>query len=204
MKRTTLIIAVSMVVCLLALGAIYAAAQQPETVSGGGGKPGHVEDMVGTVVDTEAGTDGMNATVESAGELFSVTISGIHVELFGRWDDIVEGARVQVSGELIDGMEPTWVVADRVIVHGSEPDEVLNLRGTVTEIEPGTDGVTAMLAGSDGTTYSATISGVCTEIVYIGDEETIEVGTRLWLSGELVDLDGPHVVADRVVVDPIE
>ena len=108
-----------------------------------------------------------------------------------------------VSGPVVAGVEPPLIVADQVTVLGSDPDYVLNLQGTVVGVEPGKDGVTAEIEASDGALYTATISLVTTEIVYIGSEQEIQVGTPISISGELFDLDGAHIAADTAVIRPL-
>ena len=58
---------------------------------------------------------------------------------------------------------------------GSEPDYVLNLKGTVTAITPGKDGITAEVEMPDGFIYNVTISYVTSNISYIGEEKEIQV-----------------------------
>ncbi len=127
----------------------------------------------------------------------------IQAEVFGRFEQIQEGAEVEVSGPIIPNMEPPLVVAERVLVLGSEPDYVLNLKGTVTAITPGKDGITAEVEMPDGFIYNVTISYVTSNISYIGEEKEIQVGSPITASGELFNLDGPHITADTVIVNPI-
>ena len=165
--------------------------------------PEYVQDVRGTVTRIAYGTDGMEVELTDGTSLYSVTISVIQAQVFGRMDQIQEGSELVVSGPTVVGIEPALVIAEKVTVLGSEPDYVLNLKGTVTALEPGTDGITLGIETPDGTLYTATISLVTTEIVYTGTEDEIQVGTPIWVSGELFELDGPHVKADTAVVQPV-
>jgi hypothetical protein len=169
----------------------------------GGNSAAYVRGLRGTVTAIETGVDGIQVTLADGDKTYSVTISVIQAHVFGRWDQIREQAEIVVSGPIIAGMEPAWVVAERVTVLGSDPDYVLNLKGTVTAVEPGTDGITVEIEASDGTLYTATISLVTTEIVYIGTDKKIQVGTPIWVSGELFALNGAHIAADTAVVNPV-
>lgn len=159
--------------------------------------------LQGTVIDVEIGTDGVQVALETAYGIFSVTINVIQTEVFGRFDQIIVGEEIEVSGRVIGGMEPEIFVAEHVKILGSEVDYVMNLQGTVKQIEQGKDGFTATIETTNGVMYQATISAVTSEIHYIGTEEEIQEGTVLLLSGELMDFGGEYISADKVVVNPI-
>jgi hypothetical protein len=144
----------------------------------------YVHDLRGIVTAIAYGTDGMQVELNAGDTVYSVTISVIQTELWGHMDQILEQSEIVVSGPIIVGMEPALVVAEKVMVLSSELDYVLNLRGTVRNVEPGTDGLTAETETPDGDIYNVTISLVTTEIVYIDEEQEIQVGTPVWISGE--------------------
>jgi hypothetical protein len=157
----------------------------------------------GKITGVEQGADGVQVSLETDNGIYSVTISVMQAEVFGRFDQIIVGAEIEVSGMVIGGMEPEIIVAKHVKVLGSEVDYVMNLQGTVKQVEKGSDGITAIIETINGIIYQATISAVTSEILYIGTEKEIQEGTVLLLSGELMDLGGEYIVADKVVVDPI-
>lgn len=159
--------------------------------------------LQGTIFGVKQGTDGVQVSLETDNSIYSVTISAMQTEVFGRFDQLTVGAEIEVSGTVIGGMEPEIIVADHVRILGSKVDYVMNLQGTVKQLEQGSDGFTATIETGNGTMYQATISAVTSEIVYIGTEKEIQEGTTLMLSGELLDLGEEYVVADRVVVNPI-
>jgi len=84
-----------------------------------------VQDLRGTVTSVEIGTDGIQVGLDSDGVSYSITISALQATVAGRWEDIVEGAEIQVSGPVDSGTEPTLVVAETVTVLGSDPDHAL-------------------------------------------------------------------------------
>ena len=216
-KHTTKIWIVIASLCMLVMGAACSpiAVSRGEAVNGtpeitliagdeetGGTSLEYVQELRGTVTEIVLGADGIQVELESGDAVYSVTISIIQAQEFGRMEQIQQQSEIVVSGPIIKGTEPPLVVAERVTVLGSDPDYVLNLQGTVIDIEMGTDGITAEIEAADGSIYSAAISLVTTEIVYLGTEKEIQVGTPLWISGELFDLDGAHIAADRVVANP--
>lgn len=156
----------------------------------------------GVITGVEQGADGVQVALDTDQGSYSVTISIMQAEVFGRFDQIAAGAELEVSGTIIEGMEPPLIVAEHVRVLGSEADYVMNLKGTVTQIELGKDGITATVEASSGTLYQAVISIVTTEIVYIEPADEIQEGTVLNLSGVLMDLGGDYIAVDRVVVNP--
>ena len=159
--------------------------------------------LQGTIIGVEQGADGVQVSLETDHGIYSVTISVMQTEVFGRFDQLIVGAEIEVSGMVIGGMEPEIIVTKHVKVLGREVDYVMNLQGVVKEVEQGKDGITATIETTTGMMYQATISGVTSEIVYIGTEEEIQEGTVLLLSGELMDLSGEYIAADKVVVNPI-
>ncbi len=90
-----------------------------------------------------------------------------------------------------------YLVADR---QGSNPnaDNAQPLRGTITQLEQGKDGIQVTLQTGEFT-YSVTISRMQAEI--IGDYDQIEVGAEIEVSGqEIAGMDPPLIVAEHVVV----
>ena len=162
-----------------------------------------VKDLRGTITTLEYGIDGVSAVVEATdGTIYSVTISGIQATVFGRWEDIKEQAQIEASGWVTYSGEPTGIVAEYVTILGSAPDYINNLRGTITTVEDGKDGISAVMKAADGITYNVTISYVTSAIIKSDDADEIVAGTSLQISGELLDLDGGLIVADVVVVNP--
>jgi len=147
--------------------------------------------LQGTIIGVEQGADGVQVSLETDHGIYSVTISVMQTEVFGRFDQLIVGAEIEVSGMVIGGMEPELIVAKHVKVLGS------------LDHLTGKDGITATIETTTGMMYQATISAVTSEIVYIGTEEEIQEGTVLLLSGELMDLIGEYIAADKVVVNPI-
>lgn len=71
-----------------------------------------------------------------------------------------------------------------------------HLRGTITQLEQGKDGVQVMLQ-TDNLTYNVTISRMRTEI--LGDIDQMKVGTEIEVSGQGIDgMDSPLIVAEYV------
>jgi heat shock protein HslJ len=169
----------------------------------------YVQDLRGTVTGIEIGADGLQVelTVPLAQRdesTYSVTISVMQAEVFGRWEGIQQGAELVVSGPVVAGMTPTLVVAEKVIVVESGSDYVSNLHGTVTRVETGPVGLRAEIRADDGTDYRVTFDPATTEIVYLGGETEIQVGTPVLVSGELFRLMeaqfAPRIAADVTVV----
>lgn len=160
------------------------------------------ESLSGIITNLEQGADGLQVALDTGDAQYSVTISFIKAEIFGRTDQIIEGAEIEVFGTILEGMEPLLIVADQVKVLGSEAEYVMNLEGTVTRIEQGKDGITAAVETSDGAVYQAVISMVTTEIIYVDPADEILEGAELILTGELMDLDGQYIAVDTVVVNP--
>lgn len=173
-----------------------------------GGTPiEYVRDLRGTVTAVETGADGIQVELVDGETVYSVTISALQAQVFGRWEEIQPGAELVVSGPMDAGMEPTLVVAEKVAVVGSDSDYVRNLHATVTGIERGAAGLRAEIRADDGTDYRVTFDPATTQIVYLGGETEIQVGTPVLVSGELFYLlaaqFAPRIAADVAVVRPV-
>lgn len=70
----------------------------------------------GIVTQVEPGKDGSLVELETENGLFSVTISIIQAEIEGDFEQINIGSEIEVTGQLLDGMEPPLLVADKVPV----------------------------------------------------------------------------------------
>jgi inhibitor of cysteine peptidase len=169
----------------------------------------YVKDLQGTVTGIEIGADGLQVELtvplaERGERVYSVTISVMQAEIFGRWEEIQPGAELVVSGPVIAGMDPTLVVAEKVTIVGSDSDYVSNLHGTVMGVERGPEGLRAEIRADDGTDYRVTFDAATTELVYVGEESELQVGTPVLVSGELFRLleaqFAPRIAADVTVV----
>jgi inhibitor of cysteine peptidase len=166
-----------------------------------------VQDLRGTVTAVELGADGVQVTLVDGEATYSVTISALQAEVYGRWEEIVPGAELVVSGPILRGMEPALVIAVKVTVVGSDSDYVSNLHGTVTGVEPGPAGFQAEIRADDGTDYRVTFDPATTQIVYLGGETELQVGAPVQISGELFTLlaaqFSPRIAAEVAVVQPV-
>jgi hypothetical protein len=172
-----------------------------------GSSAAYIQDLRGTVTAVEPGADGVQVTLADGETVYSVTISVLQAEVYGRWEEIQPGAELVVSGPVIagpmsSGMQPTLVVAERVAVVGDDSDYVTNLHGTVTDVQASTEGITAEVCTKDGTNYRVTIDPKTTELVYLDEETEIQVGTPVLVSGEMFCLIETRIVADVAVVNP--
>jgi inhibitor of cysteine peptidase len=159
-------------------------------------------DLRGTVTGVEIGADGLQVELTDGESVYSVTISVMQAEVFGRWEEIEPGAELVVSGPMIPNMEPTLVVAEKVVVVGSDSDYVSNLHGTVTSVVPDAAGLQAEIRADDGTDYRVTFDPKTTELVYLGEESELQAGTSVLVSGELFWLMETRIAADVAVVQP--
>ncbi|HSG43855.1 MAG TPA: META domain-containing protein [Anaerolineales bacterium] len=75
--------------------------------------------VTGIITQVELGKDGVQVALQAEDRLYSVTISELHTEIAGSFDQIVVGAEIEVSGEEIAGMDPPLIVADTVRILGS-------------------------------------------------------------------------------------
>jgi inhibitor of cysteine peptidase len=166
------------------------------------GDTAYAHDLRGTVTGIEIGADGLQVALTDGERAYSVTISAMQAEIFGRWEGIQPGVELVVSGPIVHGMEPTLVVAHKVVVVGSDSDYVSNLRATVTNVQAGTKGITAEVCTEDGTNYRVTIDPATTELVYLGEGSELQVGAPVLVSGELFCLIEKRITADVAVVQP--
>lgn len=166
----------------------------------------YIQDLRGTVTAVEIGKDGLQAELTSGETVYSVTISVMQAEIFGRFEGIRQGAELVVSGPVVAGMEPPLIVAEKIEVVESGSDYVRNLRGTVTEVQPGPEGLRAEMRADNGTTYVVTFDPTTTEIVYLDANTEIRPGTPVLVSGELFCLlqaqFSPRIAAEVAVVRP--
>jgi heat shock protein HslJ len=102
--------------------------------------------IYGTVTGVETGKDGVQVELETENGLYSVTISIIQSEIEGGIEKIKMGTQIEVTGEIIDGMEPPLLVAEQVtILKNSEPKVEDSLQGktwlltSYNETQPITD-----------------------------------------------------------------
>jgi hypothetical protein len=171
--------------------------------SGDAGEP-YVQDLRGTVTGIEIGADGLQVELTSGQDVYSVTISVMQAEVFGRWEGIQQGAELVVSGTVVAGVQPTLVVAEKVTVVESSSDYVTNLHATVTSVAPSPTGLQAEIRADDGTNYRVTFDPATTEVVYLGEGRELQVGTPVRVSGELFRLldaqFAPRIAADVTVV----
>lgn len=70
----------------------------------------------GIVTQVETGKDGVQVELETENGFYNVTISTIQAEIEGGFEHIKIGAEIEVTGRIIDGMEPPLLVADEVTV----------------------------------------------------------------------------------------
>ena len=70
----------------------------------------------GIVTQIEIGKDGQQVELETETGLYSVTISALQTEIEGDFEQIKVGAEIEVTGQLMDGMDPLLIVADHVAV----------------------------------------------------------------------------------------
>jgi len=73
----------------------------------------------GIVTQVETGKDGVQVELETETGLYSVTISALQTEIEGDFKQIKVGTEIEVTGQLIDGMDPPLIVADHVTVLGT-------------------------------------------------------------------------------------
>ena len=173
--------------------------------SADGAREQYVQDLRGTVTGIEIGADGLQVELtvpqdQGAEDVYSVTISVMQAEVFGRWEGIQPGAELVVSGPILQGMTPTLIVAEKVTVVESRSDYVRNLHGTVTSVTPGPAGLRAEIRANDGTHYRVTLDPATTEIVYLGEKTEIQVGAPVRVSGELFCLMETRIAADVAMV----
>ena len=70
----------------------------------------------GIVTQVEAGKDGVQVELETENGFYNVTISVIQTEIEGDFEHIKIGAEIEVTGQLLDGMDPPLLVAEQVTV----------------------------------------------------------------------------------------
>ena len=76
--------------------------------------------LQGTITRVDQGTDGVQVELETEDGLYSITISVMQAEIVGQFEEIRAGAKIEVSGRLITGIEPPLIVAEQVKVLGGE------------------------------------------------------------------------------------
>jgi len=74
------------------------------------------QEIHGTVAQVETGKDGVQIELETDSGLYNVTISILQTEIEGEFEQIKVGAKIEVTGRIIDGMEPPLLVAEQVTV----------------------------------------------------------------------------------------
>ena len=74
------------------------------------------QEIHGTVAQVETGKDGVQIELETDSGLYNVTISILQAEIEGEFEQIKVGAKIEVTGRIIDGMEPPLLVAEQVTV----------------------------------------------------------------------------------------
>ena len=74
------------------------------------------QEIHGTVTQVETGKDGVQIELETDSGLYNVTISILQAEIEGEFEQIKVGAKIEVTGRIIDGMEPPLLVAEQVTV----------------------------------------------------------------------------------------
>ena len=72
----------------------------------------------GIVTQVETGKDGVQVELETETGFYSVTISALQAEIEGDFEQIKVGTKIEVTGQLIDGMNPPLIVAEQVTVLG--------------------------------------------------------------------------------------
>jgi len=70
----------------------------------------------GTVTQVETGKDGVQVELDTENGLYNVTISVLQAEIEGGFEHIKIGTEIEVTGQLLDGMEPPLLVAEQVTV----------------------------------------------------------------------------------------
>ena len=70
----------------------------------------------GIVTHVELGKEGVQVELETENGLYNVTISIIQAEVEGDFEQIKIGTEIEVTGQIIDGMEPPLLVAEKVTV----------------------------------------------------------------------------------------
>lgn len=152
----------------------------------------------GTVKNVEQGIDGISVTLDSNNKNYTTTISIVTTEILGDLEKMQKGTKIRVAGELWDN-EQFNMLAKSVEILDSQIDYVINLRATVNSIELGKDGITAKIITEDNKDFSATISMVSTDIP-VGEFKDIKEGTKLWISGQVIELKEASVIASNIVL----
>ena len=70
----------------------------------------------GIVTQVETGKDGVQVELETENGFYNVTISVIQTEIEGDFEHIKIGAEIEVTGQLLDGMDPPLLVAEQITV----------------------------------------------------------------------------------------
>ena len=71
-------------------------------------------------MQVETGKDGVQVELETENGFYNVTISVIQTEIEGDFEHIKIGAEIEITGRIIDGMEPPLLVAEQVTVLGNQ------------------------------------------------------------------------------------
>jgi len=74
------------------------------------------QEIYGTVTQVETGKDGVQVELETENGIYNVTISILQAKIEGEFEQIKVGAKIEVTGRIIDGMEPPLLVAEQVTV----------------------------------------------------------------------------------------
>ena len=70
----------------------------------------------GTLTQIESGKDGVQVESETENGHYNVMISITQTEIEGDFAQIKIGADIEVTGQLLDGMAPSLIVAEKVTV----------------------------------------------------------------------------------------
>jgi hypothetical protein len=70
----------------------------------------------GIVTQVETGKDGVQVELETETGQYNVTISIIQAEIDGDFERIKIGTEIEVAGQLLDGVSPPLIVAEKVTV----------------------------------------------------------------------------------------
>ena len=74
------------------------------------------QEIYGTITQIETGKDGVQVELETENGFYNVTISIIQAEIDGDFERIKIGTEIEVTGQLLDGMSPPLIVAEKVTV----------------------------------------------------------------------------------------
>jgi heat shock protein HslJ len=122
-KNRSMIIYIFMACVVVVVGGVIAFRWSENNTNSQGlpSQDNTLQQMYGTITQVETGKDGGQVELETETGRYSVTINALQAEIEGDFEQIQVGTEIEVTGQLIDGMDPPLIVAEHVTVLETSP-----------------------------------------------------------------------------------